>query len=63
MNMSPKFITRHSANCHLCHVDPGVTLYFGYLPQDILGRSVLDFYHPEDLHFMKEVYEAGQFSF
>ncbi|XP_073973608.1 period circadian regulator isoform X3 [Rhodnius prolixus] len=58
MNMSPKFITRHSANCHLCHVDPGVTLYFGYLPQDILGRSVLDFYHPEDLHFMKEVYEA-----
>uniref|UniRef100_A0A0A9VU86 Period circadian protein n=2 Tax=Lygus hesperus TaxID=30085 RepID=A0A0A9VU86_LYGHE len=55
---SPKFMTRHSVNCQLVHVDPEVTFYFGFLPQDMLARSVLDFYHPEDLHFLKEVYEA-----
>ncbi|XP_024080859.1 period circadian protein isoform X2 [Cimex lectularius] len=57
-NVSPKFMTRHSASCQLNHLDPEVLPYFGYLPQDLLGRSILDFYHPEDLHFIKEVYEA-----
>lgn len=59
--MSAKFTTRHTASSQLCHVDPEVTPYFGYLPQDIIGRSILEFYHPEDLHFLKEVYEAGIF--
>ncbi|XP_014285213.1 period circadian protein isoform X5 [Halyomorpha halys] len=56
--VSVKFTTRHTASSQLCHVDPEVTPYFGYLPQDIIGRSILEFYHPEDLHFLKEVYEA-----
>lgn len=56
--MSTKFTTRHTASSQLCHVDSEVTPYFGYLPQDIIGRSILEFYHPEDLHFLKEVYEA-----
>ena len=59
--MSPKFMTRHSVNCQLVQVDPEVTPYFGFLPQDMLTRSVLEFYHPEDLHFLKEVYEAGEY--
>ncbi|CAH1395530.1 unnamed protein product [Nezara viridula] len=56
--VSAKFTTRHTASSQLCHVDSEVTPYFGYLPQDIIGRSILEFYHPEDLHFLKEVYEA-----
>jgi period circadian protein len=34
--------------------------YLGYLPHDILGKSVLDFYHPEDLPLLKEVYQIGK---
>ncbi|BET00504.1 Period circadian protein [Nesidiocoris tenuis] len=56
--MFPKFMTRHSVNCQLVHVDHEVTPFFGFLPQDMLLHSVFDFYHPEDLHFLKEVYEA-----
>lgn len=33
--------------------------YLGFLPQDMLGHSILEFYHPEDMPLMKEVYEAG----
>lgn len=29
---------------------------FGYLPQDVIGRSVMDFYHPDDLSMLKVVY-------
>lgn len=58
--MTPKFMTQHSATSHLTHVDADVVPYFGFLPQDMIGHSVFDFYHPEDLVYMKEVYEAGK---
>ncbi|XP_071574910.1 period circadian regulator isoform X4 [Temnothorax nylanderi] len=56
--MSSVFTTRHTATCHLSHVDPDVAQYFGYLPQDMVGRSLFDFYHPEDLPFIKDIYET-----
>ncbi|XP_015600144.1 period circadian protein isoform X2 [Cephus cinctus] len=56
--MSSKFTSRHTATCHISHVDPNVVKYLGYLPQDIVGRSLFDFYHPEDLLFIKDVYET-----
>jgi period circadian protein len=34
--------------------------YLGYLPHDMLGKSILDFYHPEDLPFLREVYQIGK---
>ncbi|XP_019867185.1 period circadian protein isoform X2 [Aethina tumida] len=55
---SPKFGMRHTAACIFSHVDPDVVTHFGFLPQDMLGRSVFDFYHPEDMPFLKEVYES-----
>ncbi|KAK3924721.1 Period circadian protein [Frankliniella fusca] len=54
----PKFGTRLLACTHLSDVDPECVPYLGFLPQDMLGRSVLEFYHPEDMPLMKEVYEA-----
>ncbi|XP_026278051.1 period circadian protein isoform X3 [Frankliniella occidentalis] len=54
----PKFGTRLLASTHLSDVDPECVPYLGFLPQDMLGRSVLEFYHPEDMPFMKDVYEA-----
>nr|AAN02439.2 circadian clock protein PERIOD [Blattella germanica] len=55
--MSPKFMTRHSASCKLSHVDADAMPYLGYLPHDMVGNSILDYYHPEDLPFLKEVYQ------
>ncbi|XP_024227427.1 period circadian regulator isoform X2 [Bombus vancouverensis nearcticus] len=56
--ISSVFTTRHTATCYLSHVDPDVVQYFGYLPQDMVGRSLFDFYHPEDLPFIKDIYET-----
>ncbi|XP_071052691.1 period circadian protein isoform X2 [Onthophagus taurus] len=55
---SAKFGMRHTAACIFSHVDPDVVTNFGFLPQDMLGKSVFDFYHPEDMPFLKEVYES-----
>ncbi|XP_034940771.1 period circadian protein isoform X3 [Chelonus insularis] len=56
--ISSTFSTRHTASCHFSHVDDDVVQYFGYLPQDMVGRSLFDFYHPEDLPFIKDIYET-----
>ncbi|KAF2905946.1 hypothetical protein ILUMI_00229 [Ignelater luminosus] len=58
MRKSKKFGMRHTAACIFSHVDADVVMNFGYFPQDMLGKSVFDFYHPEDLPFLKEVYES-----
>ncbi|KAF5282787.1 hypothetical protein FQR65_LT02784 [Abscondita terminalis] len=55
---STKFGMRHTASCIFSQVDADVVMNFGYLPQEMLGKSVFDFYHPEDLPFLKEVYES-----
>lgn len=52
-----KFTTRHTASGILSHVD-GTASLLGFLPQDICGKKVMDFYHPEDMPLLKEVYET-----
>lgn len=53
-----KFSTRHSTNGMLNYVDGNSVESIGYLPQDILGRSIMELYHPEDLPSMKNIYET-----
>ncbi|XP_076270074.1 period circadian protein-like [Rhynchophorus ferrugineus] len=55
---STKFGMRHTATSIFSHVDPDVVTNFGFLPQDMLGKSVFDFYHPEDMPFLKEIYKS-----
>ncbi|XP_050307412.1 period circadian protein isoform X2 [Anthonomus grandis grandis] len=55
---STPFGMRHTATCLFSYVDPDVVTNFGFLPQDMLGKSVFDFYHPEDMPFLKEVYKS-----
>lgn len=56
--LTPKFTTRHTASGILSHVDGAAVGALGYLPQDIIGRSIMDFYHPEELTLLKDVYET-----
>nr|3GEC_A Chain A, Period circadian protein [Drosophila melanogaster] len=55
---SPKFAIRHTATGIISHVDSAAVSALGYLPQDLIGRSIMDFYHHEDLSVMKETYET-----
>lgn len=52
-----KFTTRHTASGILSHVD-GTASLLGFLPQDMLGRKIMEFYHPEDMSLLKDVYET-----
>jgi len=57
---TPKFSTRQLSNCTFSQVDPEAVSYLGYLPQDLIGLSVFDFYHPDDTAVIKEMYEKGK---
>ena len=37
-----------------------VTPVLGYQPQELLGKSAYDFYHPEDKAHMKDSFEQGK---
>ncbi|XP_023318370.1 period circadian protein isoform X2 [Trichogramma pretiosum] len=52
------FSTRHNATCHYTYVDQDVVQYMGYLPQDMINRSLFCYYHPEDLPLIKDIYET-----
>jgi period circadian protein 2 len=54
----PKFSTRHTVCGIISHIDAKAVPCFGHLPQDLIGRSILDLYHPADLPLLKEIYET-----
>ncbi|KAK0166793.1 hypothetical protein PV327_004276, partial [Microctonus hyperodae] len=56
--LSPIFSTRHTATGHLTNVDNEVVQYFGYLPQDMLGCSIFNYYHPMDFPLIKDIYKT-----
>ncbi|XP_050430110.1 period circadian protein isoform X2 [Adelges cooleyi] len=51
------FITKHNALLEWCYVDQLIISHFGYLPQNLIGRSVFDYYNIDDLSIIKEIYE------
>lgn len=52
-----KFTTRHTSTGILVHVDGVSVSAMGYMPQDIIGKSILDFFHPDDMTLLKMGYE------
>lgn len=53
-----KFSTRHSTTGAMNYVDGNSVESIGFLPQDILGRSIMELYHPEDMPILKKIYET-----
>lgn len=49
---------RHTSSGTITHVDATTVACFGFLPQDLIGRSIFDYYHPEDYATLKEMYET-----
>lgn len=56
-SQNAKFSTRHTAAGILVHIDGTAVTCCGYMPQDILGESILDFFHPDDIKMLKTAYE------
>nr|ABA54274.2 circadian clock protein period [Sesamia nonagrioides] len=52
------FVVRHAANGHIEYVDPQSVPYLGYLPQELADKDVLSLYHPEDLQYLRTVYDT-----
>ena len=57
-----EFISRHWLDGKFSFVDPRVEGLLNYTPQDLLGKSCFDFFHPEDQTHMKENFEQGLIS-
>ncbi|XP_066986224.1 period circadian protein isoform X6 [Macrobrachium rosenbergii] len=51
------FSTRHTGSCNFSEYDPEAIPYLGHLPQDLIGHSVFNCYHPLDLPLLRSVYE------
>ncbi|XP_055318755.1 period circadian protein isoform X2 [Sitodiplosis mosellana] len=52
-----KFTTRHTAAGILVHIDGTSVSAIGYMPQDIIGKSILDLFHPDDMIILKTASE------
>ncbi|CAC5372352.1 PER2 [Mytilus coruscus] len=50
------FGTRHSLFCSYTYIHPNAIPLLGYLPQDMVGMSIFDFYHPEEFEQLYNIY-------
>lgn len=56
-NSNQEFITRQNVDGKLTFVDQRVAGILGYQPQELLGKSCYDFFHPEVQSHMKDTFE------
>ncbi|KAK3105239.1 hypothetical protein FSP39_020458 [Pinctada imbricata] len=51
------FITRHTLFCSFSYMHHNAIPLLGYLPQDLVGMSIFDFYHSDDLDSLYNTYK------
>ncbi|XP_053378985.1 uncharacterized protein LOC123526667 isoform X2 [Mercenaria mercenaria] len=50
------FETRQTLFCSFCHIQPNTIPLLGYLPQEMIGVSIFEFFHNEDLSRLYNIY-------
>ncbi|XP_066600320.1 basic helix-loop-helix ARNT-like protein 1 [Prorops nasuta] len=56
---SIEFISRHAMDGKFLFVDQRATLVLGFLPQELLGTSMYEYYHHEDIPHLAESHKAA----
>lgn len=54
-----QFISRHAMDGKFLFVDQRATLVLGFLPQELLGSSMYEYYHHEDIPALAESHKAA----
>nr|XP_057934294.1 aryl hydrocarbon receptor nuclear translocator 2 isoform X1 [Doryrhamphus excisus] len=52
-----EFLSRHNSDGVVTFVDPRCINVIGYQPQDLLGKDILEFCHPEDQSHLRESFQ------
>ena len=52
---SSDVITRHTPDGTYLYVSPACRILFGYEPEELLGRTVFDYMHPEDVERVRAI--------
>ncbi|GAB0089841.1 CYCL [Sergentomyia squamirostris] len=54
-----QFISRHAMDGKFLFVDQRATLILGFLPQELLGTSMYEYYHHEDIPALAEAHKSA----
>uniref|UniRef100_G3WIA9 Aryl hydrocarbon receptor nuclear translocator 2 n=1 Tax=Sarcophilus harrisii TaxID=9305 RepID=G3WIA9_SARHA len=57
MSVPAEFLSRHNSEGIITFVDPRCISVIGYQPQDLLGKDILEFCHPEDQSHLRESFQ------
>ncbi|XP_075714274.1 aryl hydrocarbon receptor nuclear translocator 2 isoform X4 [Rhinoderma darwinii] len=57
MSLPTEFLSRHNTDGIITFVDPRCISVVGYQPQDLLGKDIIEFCHPEDQSHLRESFQ------
>ncbi|KAM9860841.1 aryl hydrocarbon receptor nuclear translocator 2 [Aulostomus maculatus] len=57
LSVPTEFLSRHNSDGVITFVDPRCINVIGYQPQDLLGKDILEFCHPEDQSHVRESFQ------
>nr|QOU08722.1 aryl hydrocarbon receptor nuclear translocator 2 [Gymnocypris przewalskii] len=57
LSVPTEFLSRHNSDGIITFVDPRCINVIGYQPQDLLGKEILEFCHPEDQSHLRESFQ------